>query len=238
MEELNLEDLNFESVQLFNEDGAAEAVKEGVNDDTANAGTGDDDQGTGAEGDKNNTIGDDQDDKSGQESVANKKEDNQVQARAFLAERLSQSLIKALESTSWDKNLSANNIVIIPIPSRRSADRKRGFEHIELLVKHFISMNETVSFQVLDCLRHSRKISDQSSLNFHERAMNMKGAFVVDQVMHFEFYPIKNSNSAVFLVDDLVTSGATVQAADLALSTLGARVDGVLASCATAGFTH
>jgi len=31
---------------------------------------------------------------------------------------------------------------------------------------------------------------------------------------------------------------ATVQAANLALSTLGGRVDGVLASCATDGFTH
>jgi predicted amidophosphoribosyltransferase len=68
--------------------------------------------------------------------------------------------------------------------------------------------------------------------------MNMKGAFLVDQVKYLDFYPINNSDSAVFLLDDLVTSGATVQAADLALSTLGGRLDGVLASCATAGFTH
>ena len=166
------------------------------------------------------------------------KEDNQVQARIFLAERLTQSLRKALESTSRNKNQSAKNVVIIPIPSRRSADRKRGFAHIELLVKKFIIMNETVSFQVLDCLIHSRKISDQSSLNFHERAMNMKGAFVVDQIKYLEIYPTKNSNSAVFLLDDLVTTGATVQAANSALFALGGRVDGVLASCATEGFTH
>ena len=62
------------------------------------------------------------------------KEDNQIQARTFLAERLSQSLRRALESTSRNRNLSARNVVIIPIPSRRSADRKRGFAHIELLV--------------------------------------------------------------------------------------------------------
>ena len=166
------------------------------------------------------------------------KEDNQIQARIFLAKRLSQSLSKALDETCRSRNLIAKNIVIIPIPSRRSADRKRGFAHIELLVKHFIAMNETVSFQVLDCLRHSRKISDQSSLNFNERAMNMKGAFAVDRIKYFEIYPTKNSNSAVFLLDDLVTTGATVQAANSALSALGGRVDGVLASCATEGFTH
>lgn len=166
------------------------------------------------------------------------KEDNQIQARIFLAERLSQSLRKALEETSHTRNLSAKNVVIVPIPSRSSADRKRGFAHIELLVKQFIIMNKTMKFQVLDCLSHSRKISDQSSLNFNERAMNMKGAFAVDQIKYFESYPIKSSNSAVFLLDDLVTSGATVQAANSALSTLGGRVDGVLASCATQGFTH
>ena len=166
------------------------------------------------------------------------KEDNQLQARVFLAECLTQSLKKAIEEISLKRNQSIKNVVIIPIPSRKSADRKRGFEHINLLVKQFIGINETVNFQVLDCLSHSRKISDQSSLNFNERAMNMKGAFTVDQVMYFESYPTKNSNSVVFLVDDLVTTGATVQAANSALSDLGGRVDGVLASCATQGFTH
>ena len=129
-------------------------------------------------------------------------------------------------------------VVIIPIPSRRLADRRRGFAHIELLVGQLLALNRNLDIQVLNCLSHSRKISDQTSLNFNERAMNMRGAFRVDQVKYLDFYPINNSDSAVFLLDDLVTSGATVQAADLALSTLGARLNGVLASCATAGFTH
>ena len=170
------------------------------------------------------------------------KEDNQLQARVFLAECLTQSLKKAIEEISLKRNQSIKNVVIIPIPSRKSADRKRGFAHIELLVTRLMVLNQltnqAISFQVLDCLSHSRKISDQSSLNFNERAMNMKGAFTVDQVMYFESYPTKNSNSVVFLVDDLVTTGATVQAANSALSALGGRVDGVLASCATQGFTH
>jgi predicted amidophosphoribosyltransferase len=128
--------------------------------------------------------------------------------------------------------------VIIPIPSRKSADRRRGFAHIELLVKQLLALNQTLNIQVLNCLSHSRKVSDQTTLNLSERAINMKGAFLVDQVRYLDFYPINNSDSATFLLDDLVTSGATVQAADLALSTLGGRLDGVLASCATAGFTH
>ena len=174
------------------------------------------------------------------------KEDNQLQARVFLAECLTQSLKKAIEEISLKRNQSIKNVVIIHIPSRKSADRKRGFAHIELLVTRLMvlnqltnqTINQAISFQVLDCLSHSRKISDQSSLNFNERAMNMTGAFTVDQVMYFESYPTKNSNSVVFLVDDLVTTGATVQAANSALSALGGRVDGVLASCATQGFTH
>jgi predicted amidophosphoribosyltransferase len=101
-----------------------------------------------------------------------------------------------------------------------------------------MTLNKILDIQVLKCLSHSRKISDQTSLNFHERAVNMKGAFVVDRIKYLEIYPTMNSNSVVFLVDDLVTTGATVQAANSALLTLGRSADGVLASCATQGFTH
>jgi len=166
------------------------------------------------------------------------KEDNQLQARAFLAERLNQSLKRALKEISLRRELAIREIVIIPIPSRRLADRKRGFAHVELLVTQLMNLNKTLNIQVLNCLSHSKKVSDQTSLNFHERAMNMKGAFVVDRIKYLEIYPTKNSNSVVFLIDDLVTTGATVQAANSALLTLGGSVDGVLASCATEGFTH
>ena len=166
------------------------------------------------------------------------KEDNQLQARAFLAERLNQSLKRALKEISLRRELAIREIVIIPIPSRRLADRKRGFAHVELLVTQFMNLNKTLNIQVLNCLSHSKKVSDQTSLNFHERALNMKGAFVVDLIKYLEIYPTKNSNSVVFLIDDLVTTGATVQAANSALLTLGGSVDGVLASCATEGFTH
>ncbi|MDA0260112.1 MAG: hypothetical protein O2903_04775 [Actinobacteria bacterium] len=166
------------------------------------------------------------------------KEDNQVQARAFLAERLNQSLERALAEISVRRELAISKIVIIPIPSRRLADRKRGFAHIELLVTQLMNLNKTLNIQVLNCLSHSKKVSDQTSLNFHERAVNMKGAFVVDRIKYLEIYPTKNSNSVVFLIDDLVTTGATVHSANLALLTLGGSVDGVLASCATEGFTH
>jgi ComF family protein len=166
------------------------------------------------------------------------KEQNQIQARVFLAECLYQSMRKALAEISFTREQAIKNIVLVPIPSRRLADRKRGFAHVELLIAQLIDRNKSLNFQVLNCLIHSRKISDQTSLNFNERALNMKGAFLVDQIKYLEIYPTKNSNSVVFLVDDLVTTGATVQAANSALSTLGARVDGVLASCATPGFTH
>ena len=166
------------------------------------------------------------------------KEDNQLQARAFLAERLNQSLKRALKEISLRRELAIREIVIIPIPSRRLADRKRGFAHVELLVTQLMNLNKTLDIQILNCLSHSKKVSDQTSLNFHERAMNMKGAFVVDRIKYLEIYPTKNSNSVVFLIDDLVTTGATVQAANSALLTLGGSVDGVLASCATEGFTH
>ncbi len=47
-----------------------------------------------------------------------------------------------------------------------------------------------------------------------------------------------NLNTLIFIVDDLVTTGSTVQAANRALNHLSIRVNGVLASCATDGFSH
>ena len=166
------------------------------------------------------------------------KETNLNQARIFLAERLTDCLIRAKSEIEEKNGSRVESIVIIPIPSNARADRKRGFAHIQLLIAELIARNKNLTIEVLDCLHHIKKISDQSSLNFNERALNMKGAFAVDEILYFEIYPVMNSNSLVFLVDDLVTTGATVQAANLALSTLGGRVDGVLASCATEGFTH
>ena len=170
------------------------------------------------------------------------KENNQLQARKYLAKLLVRSLPLAMREFSNKRNLVERKIVLIPIPSRKSADRERGIVHIELLLREVRQEVQkeglNISFEVEKCLSHKKKIADQSSLNFHERESNMRDSFKVDANFVNRMQGLTNSNLAIFLVDDLVTSGSTVQAANRALNHLGIRVDGVLASCATDGFTH
>jgi predicted amidophosphoribosyltransferase len=166
------------------------------------------------------------------------KEYNQIEARKILASNLTLSLHHV--SMQMAKNMKQNSrrILLIPIPSRKVSDRKRGFSHIQLLISEFQIRNVESNLQVLNCLSHTRRIQDQSTLNLNEREVNMRGAFFIQKTFYPQIRSAITSNTAMFLVDDLVTTGATVQAANSALLRLGARVDGVLASCATDGFTH
>ena len=166
------------------------------------------------------------------------KEDNSIEARKILTANLSTSLQAAEIMLAKSPNINQEKIILIPIPSRKASDRKRGFSHIELLINELQRTNTGNNVEILDCLSHTKRVKDQSTLNLHERELNMGGAFTINSIHYSQIRSAIVSKTAMFLVDDLVTTGATVQAANLALLRLGARVQGVLASCATDGFTH
>jgi predicted amidophosphoribosyltransferase len=69
-------------------------------------------------------------------------------------------------------------------------------------------------------LRHSRKVRDQSGLHHNERWNNLKGAFVVDAK--------QISGQKALLIDDLVTTGATLYEAARALRYAGFEVIGAV----------
>lgn len=168
------------------------------------------------------------------------KESDQKFARRFLAQSILASLKFAIANHTQPKN-NERKIILIPIPSRSGANRLRGYAHILKLIDEISILNTHHKLQQINCLAHKKRIKDQSSLDFYEREQNMKEAFGViskgiEQIIAIdskeEFAPL------IFLVDDLVTSGATVLAANIALNRAGIRVSGVLSSCATNRFTH
>jgi predicted amidophosphoribosyltransferase len=166
------------------------------------------------------------------------KEDCQLEARKALALNLSLALDYAAQSFVRSNYSLPNKFILIPIPSRKVSDRKRGYSHIQLLINELQLVNQRYELQILDCLSHTRRIRDQSALNLHAREMNMRGAFSIDNNFYRPIRTAITSSSPIFFVDDLVTTGATVQAANSALLRLGVGASGVLASCATDGFTH
>ena len=94
---------------------------------------------------------------------------------------------------------------IVPIPSDPKRFKLRGFDHIqELIPPSFISENI--------CLRKIKSTPSQtSSINVKERWNNLQTSFVLQK-----YRRTKSEN--IFLVDDLLTSGATAYSAARLLS--------------------
>jgi ComF family protein len=106
---------------------------------------------------------------------------------------------------------------LVPAPSRTQNFAKRGFQPSLLLARQLA--NRVQSVKVLNCLVLSSGVLDQVGLSSEERIANLSGSMRLNQ-------PV--SGKTVFLVDDVVTTGATITEAWKTLSLGGAIVLGAL----------
>lgn len=111
-------------------------------------------------------------------------------------------------------------ITIIPVPLHQRRKRERGFNQAEFLAKVFLknykeSKNNSSSL-VVDTvsLVRSRYTEQQARLSHDERATNLQNAFK---------WQGKVVPGQVVLVDDVFTTGSTLQAAAKALKQAGVR---------------
>jgi predicted amidophosphoribosyltransferase len=143
------------------------------------------------------------------------KEANQEAADQLLVGALSHSLRYFL------KNFGFGDLV--PIPSRRSATRKRGRDFMQEITD---SVAENESIKSLQILQHQRAVKDQSQLNSQQRSRNIAGAFSTS----FNLAEVRDSGNIgpLIIVDDLVTTGATLAEAIRALRTAGFPVLGAV----------
>lgn len=123
-----------------------------------------------------------------------------------------------------NKHGSAN---LVPIPSRNSANRKRGRNFLQEITSQ---VAVEVGLPSQSPLTHSRKVRDQSQLNIIDRSENVSGAFAVDPAFTAQFLK-GNTGPKIIVVDDLITTGATLSEAIRALRTAGFNVLGAVTSC-------
>lgn len=107
---------------------------------------------------------------------------------------------------------------LVPIPSRKSVARKRGRQFISVLSK---SVGESENLPTEEILTHTRKVRDQSNLDAKDRAANLDKALISLRFL---------SGKAV-LIDDLVTTGATLHEAARALRSKGITVAAAVTAC-------
>ena len=149
------------------------------------------------------------------------KENNNHFARDLLARSISKSILYAVADLAI-----TDEIYLVTIPSSRSAIRRRGRDHIEevaIEVQNYLELKSIKSY-VLHLLSQRKNMKDQSGLNSRQRMQNTYGMFKVTSC--------ENPQGAIFLIDDLVTTGASIMEGIRALFEAKITVTAAITACA------
>jgi ComF family protein len=119
-----------------------------------------------------------------------------------------------IEKELFYKLLQKETSVFVPIPLHASRLRKRGYNQSQLLAK---GLGEKFGISVVDCLTRVKNTKTQVGLSQIERRENIKDAFEINK----EYLGKLKDFKQVFLVDDVVTSGATLKEAAKILKKIG-----------------
>ncbi len=110
----------------------------------------------------------------------------------------------------------ASEVAVVTVPSSRAAVRRRGYVPVELLARR-------AGLAAERSLRLRHPVADQRGLGREARRSNVAGAFRVSWA----------SGRPIVVVDDVVTTGATLSEAVRALRDAGADVIGAATVAAT-----
>lgn len=113
-------------------------------------------------------------------------------------------------------------VVLVPVPSSRAAVRQRGHDHARRLAS--AAARRAPGAGVSTLLVPARRVADQAGLDAGARAANLSGALRARRAL---------AGLPVVVVDDVVTTGATLTEAARALRAVGADVVGAAVVAAT-----
>ena len=103
--------------------------------------------------------------------------------------------------------------VVVNVPVHAERERQRGFDQAALIAR---KAAHDLGLPFVPALRRARNTIAQFDLDRRDRARNVKGAFVVDA-----HHAAALRDRWVLLVDDVVTTGATLAASATALHDAG-----------------
>ncbi|HLZ38416.1 MAG TPA: phosphoribosyltransferase family protein [Mycobacteriales bacterium] len=150
--------------------------------------------------------------------------------RVGLARVLGASLAAAVEHAAHrvaDPAAPPPRIALVPVPSAPAAVRARGHDPTARLAR--VAARRLPDARVVPALRPARRVADSAGLSAQARAANLVGAFAPASQRVRE----RLAGRLVLLVDDVVTTGATLAEAARVLRQAGVP----LLACATVAAT-
>lgn len=133
------------------------------------------------------------------------KYDGVVSAGRFLGRRLGECVAKNREIGEFD--------LLVPVPLHRERCRERGYNQAEVIAK-CVSEISGIPYSA-DIVSRSRATKSQTKLSRSERIQNVAGAFEIKN-------PQMVMGKSIMIVDDVVTTGATVSEIARTLISAGA----------------
>jgi ComF family protein len=124
---------------------------------------------------------------------------------------------KLAEAITKQAITSDSPVLIVPVPLHKTKQRQRGFNQTELLAKSALKQLDDSRFELhAGNLRRVRPTVSQTGLTRHQRRENVRGAFVVAS-------PQRVRDRAVLIVDDVYTTGTTLNECARVLRAAGAK---------------
>jgi predicted amidophosphoribosyltransferase len=145
------------------------------------------------------------------------KEDGRYALVAPLGDALARAVLAGLAATTDP----AADVALVPVPSRRTAVRGRGQDATLRLTRRAAAAVRRAGpeVEVLPVVRIVRGMADQAGLDAREREANLRGALAVPDRLTRHV-----RGRTVVVVDDVITTGASIDETARALRAAGADV--------------
>ena len=119
------------------------------------------------------------------------------QDKSYLYKTFAKMILKNEKTCGFFKKYD----IIIPVPIHKKRKAQRGYNQVELIAKQ-LSKNTHLKLEN-NVLIKQKNIISQSELNKNQRKQNIKDAFKIINVE-------KIQNKKVLLIDDIYTTGSTI----------------------------
>ncbi|MDB4908455.1 MAG: hypothetical protein JWO05_3239 [Gemmatimonadetes bacterium] len=131
--------------------------------------------------------------------------------------QVAQGMAERMATLDWPRDVVEERAFIVPVPLAPSRLRERGFNQSALLAEA-LATHWRITART-DCLERARETTSQTRLTPGERLANVSGAFRATASARPAL-----RGAHVLLVDDVVTTAATLNACAAALHAGGARI--------------